>query len=1394
MNQLEAAVTGSWNTTTSGRWGTATNWTSNPNVPGVPGTTTDAATFPTLGTATVTITLENSGGGSSVSPELQTLSMAGGILFPTQYTIQQFGGAGTLVMTNAPTITLQDTNNVINAPITTDSDLTIALLTQGTATFGAASSLHATMAGTTLNIIGPSQVFPSLTINSAAGSGFADNMTIVLNTPSSVDPVGVTNTVRFGSAAPSITLNPFALLANEGSGHVGSPTIPFSMGNGSIFDNNSPGTLLEAQSFAVNAMSGVSMDTNIVNNGKIHITNNFTITTTPIFAIESSNLETNPVTMAGQGTEFIVGGMFINDGSWTPNIDTRNNASVMGAFTGNLFQIAGTETLHFGNGVEFQNGNFLMSGFSDTINGGIGSFFNAPNLSLITDTGTQTVLNNFNTMSVSGGGTGARMAVASLDLTSGLTQVITDTSGMGTTISGTNSIGSLLQVSGDITVRDNSLFLATNMQSVSGTGSAGCKLALTGSLTTTPTTTGNGAACINLGGLTGMGTKGAWLEITTGDLLLQNDAPSSPPLTNGLYCLNDFGTINGDASTYGAYVHVANGNVTLTNSAQLNINNAVTSNVVNGGGIGARVFIENAGATFQMSDSANILIQNDGLTNMGYGVGAQLDAAPLLNMSSGTLSLLNTGTLNTSSTFAAIGNLNSGIAWTGGTISINNQNTMTPSQSITSGNGAQLNITGNLSMASTCTLNLTNTFGLTSSIASQLHLTGGMTLVSGSAVILSNTGNATSGTGSSLIVPGNLLSAGDMVLTNTGTTLSTASRGNELAVAGTFIQTAGFIVNQSTGSTPDGTSFGSLIRASAHPIQVQGGTFINDDRVQTTSVPVSHRALLAGNGTFEGLTIGSDTAVTSSGTVYPGDPTNTFTSPSGPTIGTMIINGTYTQNSDGNFFVNILNVGTFSKLEVLGAGTADLQGTVTVGMVPGAHIAVSDTYNIIETLTSVTNQSLNPIVVLDPSYTSTLIPQIRYIAGPVTLFGAPNFNIVQLFFLQGPSTAPLLTSYSLSFEPLFDLINRDNLILEREMQRMRLRYQHEYVVSARKSSSRRLAKTSAPRTDIAFDQIPSITTISNKIPSDDNNLAFARHQNEIEQQRMDEEMVCTYQDRPWNFFIGPVGDVGTIKTKQNQIGSDYWAAGGLTSFNYVFSQGGIGLFADYNKLKADVHRHWGNFNFDMAHSCLYGTYSPKQAPDLAFHSIVGGSYEWYTINRKTTTKTAKGKTRGGEFDALFTGEYVFAGSPCSDFPEHLTIIPRAGVQYIYADVSRYKEHGATTSDLTIHALHAKSLRSILDLWMKYQWEWTNVKLTPELNIGWQREFFDKNHKVYFTPISVALPTSSVRAFGAGRNTFLAGLDLFLEFYEKYALEASYDFQWNSLIRDNGFYLGFHTRF
>jgi outer membrane autotransporter protein len=115
-------------------------------------------------------------------------------------------------------------------------------------------------------------------------------------------------------------------------------------------------------------------------------------------------------------------------------------------------------------------------------------------------------------------------------------------------------------------------------------------------------------------------------------------------------------------------------------------------------------------------------------------------------------------------------------------------------------------------------------------------------------------------------------------------------------------------------------------------------------------------------------------------------------------------------------------------------------------------------------------------------------------------------------------------------------------------------------------------------------------------------------------------------------------------------------------------------------------------------------------------------------------------------------------------------------------------------DFKFHKQGFQSLRTTLGTWLQYTWSWNNFSFTPLVDIGWQREFLDRNHKVDVTPVHVAGPKDSFTVFGAGRDTLLAGLDLLFEFYDTYGIEASYGFEYNSLYRNNGFYLGFNVNF
>jgi uncharacterized protein with beta-barrel porin domain len=147
-----------------------------------------------------------------------------------------------------------------------------------------------------------------------------------------------------------------------------------------------------------------------------------------------------------------------------------------------------------------------------------------------------------------------------------------------------------------------------------------------------------------------------------------------------------------------------------------------------------------------------------------------------------------------------------------------------------------------------------------------------------------------------------------------------------------------------------------------------------------------------------------------------------------------------------------------------------------------------------------------------------------------------------------------------------------------------------------------------------------------------------------------------------------------------------------------------------------------------------------------------------------------------------------------NLPLGLALTPMFNLQYIYQGIGGYKEQGAGASDLHFHNQGFQSLRSTLGTWVQYTWAWETFAFTQLFDLAWQREYLDRHHTLHSTPRKGPGHSGSTTIFGAGRDTMLTGIDFMFTFFKKYGIEASYDFEWNSLYRNNVFYVGFDLRF
>jgi outer membrane autotransporter protein len=536
-------------------------------------------------------------------------------------------------------------------------------------------------------------------------------------------------------------------------------------------------------------------------------------------------------------------------------------------------------------------------------------------------------------------------------------------------------------------------------------------------------------------------------------------------------------------------------------------------------------------------------------------------------------------------------------------------------------------------------------------------------------------------------------------------------------------------------------------------IVVQGGRLINNGIITTGAIP---SVVVGKNGTLEGNgTIGGGpqipplpSEVINNGTVIPGDPDSV--------PGTINFVGTYTQNASGTLQINILNSTSFGQVST---GTANIAGNLNVGGVSGMRVRPGDTFVIVNAPSGVNGTFSNVQMINHHSF----IPMVFYFPDSV------------LLALNGGS-------YPVFHQSIFASTNHRNLRLEREMQKIQERFEKKAVV---KTASKR---TAASFSSNGFSVIPTNMTANQGSKEE---IAFVRYQTLEKQHQLDQEIVSKYCEQyPANFYFGPIGTVGEVKTKRDQVGYNEWSAGAIAGFDYAFAHAGIGALIDYEYVHGDVKNHWGKFNIDQLHGSLYAVYAPKPVPELAFNGIIGGGYEWIDVQRNTGltggTK-AHGKPRAIEFDALFGIEYTVSH-------HNFKFIPMVNIQYIFLDIDKYTEHKAGIFDLAVGSQRPKSLRSQLGAWISNTWQWQDLTFTPELNLGWQREYLDNNHSLKFSTINFPAPSGTQTVIGAGRNTFLAGLDLMFTLFGQYGIEASYDFEYNSLFHDQSFYLGFNVRF
>jgi len=589
--------------------------------------------------------------------------------------------------------------------------------------------------------------------------------------------------------------------------------------------------------------------------------------------------------------------------------------------------------------------------------------------------------------------------------------------------------------------------------------------------------------------------------------------------------------------------------------------------------------------------------------------------------------------------------------------------------------------------------------------------------------------------------PGDITMNGGVInLINTG---SLSGDNRDLGILGSFIESSVFrlnsggsiyMINSGTISQP---AVGSINNAgvgfeAATSLTITDGLIVNNGTIGTPVFNIHPAGTLSGIGIVAGGDPGvTDLSLINEGTILPGNPGLGGIPTLGVTDpGVLTVIGDYVQT--GNLNINILNTGTFSQL-VINPPSMAAGGTAIVS--GNAQIAV------------VPGFSLHP--------TDTF--QILQAPGdPITGNLNPiNFNLP-------PGFVPLITNFStfllLSFETAFS-----KLVVGLPG------YFSDPIISSVNQ----------------YNQMSRLSKLACECIEEEENCSDLYCDCD--------HCFCEYNQ--WNFYFAPKSLEGRFKSGDDLIGFNYWSVGGLVGFDYVSTNFGIGLSTAYEKFYEKVHRSWGRVDIDDIHASLYAKFVPRCNTMAAVNAIVGAGYEFYHIRRNIPDEpSAKGSPRGNEVDALLGIEYTLHSLNEENVNWDFQFIPHLSAQYIRVAVDDYTEHGGGLFNLKFNQHHQQSLRSILGFKANCTTSGCDFCFTPGISFDWQREFLYKEESIYFTSAEFPEPTASLLMPAAGRNIFLAGVDLNLAICDEYEIEACYNFEWNSLFLSNYFYLGTGFRF
>jgi outer membrane autotransporter protein len=649
------------------------------------------------------------------------------------------------------------------------------------------------------------------------------------------------------------------------------------------------------------------------------------------------------------------------------------------------------------------------------------------------------------------------------------------------------------------------------------------------------------------------------------------------------------------------------------------------------------------------------------------------------------------------------------------------------------------------------------------------------------------------GAGSSMT--GSISGTGNVVVQGSGTTVFTGAnnytggtsvngtsrlQGNSTSLQGNITNNSNVTFDQASNGTYAGDMSGSgaLFKSGLGSLELTG------DNTYSGATTIQSGSLYVNGTTTSDTTIQSGTLLGGNGFIN-GDVINQGTLSPGNSIGTLTINGNYSDTANSIMEVEINDAGTApgvnNDLTVVN-GSATLNGA-TVNVVPAAGTyTLGSRYTFLEA-TSLSGTYSGIAGFSDPNlravlgYGSLLVGGTNYMTAYISLVAnQSDFAAIAQTFNQ-TGVANYLDNASLNPSPDLEALISTLESLPIAEQRAALDQMTAEVngtfAQLGVQDTTYLYMMLRRRVGSGFAAGASGGSLSR---SGYGEAAVLPVKLGSKSASADWVTLCSsdYADPAWGGWITGYGLGGHAETDGNAAGGTYGTGGTILGLERAVDEFTLcGLFGAYSHLNLDLR---GLPQSAQANQGQFGAYLLRDVGPT--YSLLAGSMGFadYDQTRRMVFGNVN-STAQADYSGWTPSAYLEQGLRLQ--AGRTLLQPYGALQYIYVRQNEFTETGAGVLNQTVGGIDTHALRGLLGSRVSQTWQTASGRVfIPELRAAWMHEFLEPSSTLNAVFAPVGGGTFAARGLNFGRDWALLGTGVQWVLNRRTSLFANYDLQFN----------------